>query len=811
MAIQAEIFEIAFYLYERKVTIKNKQLGKLKNEDQNEVSFVANNNKMDSRSKPERLTNAKVFYRVFPMPKMEWEHVKILENKKTLYVRHLQDFNVPEGFVLPNYCKFDTDGIFYNDSQEEIYNAVMLNVIEKVLEGNNALILCFGQTGSGKTLTANGLHHCYNDRGIAPRLVSELFRAKEAASSKLQVCLQLSYIETKNTNMIDLLGSNCETNVHSFRHITAVTIKNFNSAMKVLFTAESRRKYVDCSLTSHISNGVLTITVITRPVHCTDSTQTLAKIHIVDLAGVDMYGNSTSWHKNSYDVSIANLAKSYLEQFVLTLIQNKPDAIHVKQRLNILIQYLSDSLNTNSILRGIGHIRIDKSSLPLTVSMLKFGETIRGIPSQTLQPYITKNTKFEVQFLENKIKEMQKEQDLNAMIASEDQSKNISQDRVQQMQNVAQQYLQNKINELVVANLVDTNTVLKVFKALCDKPEPEKENCLNLAQGYDDTLVNNRSDSTLTEMTLKRMSKITNGKEVTNLRNSEKSCQKLALPKKPLFNRNTICSHKKENINTDYHHQDKASITMKSIRRSKTSSLNILKKGSTKKKSISVSAIAPLNEVEERSLILPNNVPKCQEAWGLYIKDEIYLALEKERVRCEANAKLNQRLYLEEVKVLRFCYDTVDIRKKDLQRAEMSRLFNKQICSSPDNFEKLCLKNWECARNELVQQQERVLKYQTEFTFALNQHQNIKKEIRDKFEEFCEAQFQISVAMIDEDELQEVNDDLDITEMKENEMLQMALVKEEECSHYNELQAFMRCCIRKARVLKKRYKKWTNI
>lgn len=69
--------------------------------------------------------NAKVFVRVMPMENMHWEHVKILEDKKTIYVRALQDFGKGCQHEEPNYWNFCTDGVHYNSSQEEIYNSVI--------------------------------------------------------------------------------------------------------------------------------------------------------------------------------------------------------------------------------------------------------------------------------------------------------------------------------------------------------------------------------------------------------------------------------------------------------------------------------------------------------------------------------------------------------------------------------------------------------------------------------------------------------------------------------------------------------------
>lgn len=75
------------------------------------------------------------------------------------------------------------------------------------------------------------------------------------------------------------------------------------------------------------------------------------QIHVVDLAGADSAGNKPSLDKKLEEIATGNLAKSQLEQFLLVLIGNIPEQIVVKQRLNILINYLKDCLHASSMLR----------------------------------------------------------------------------------------------------------------------------------------------------------------------------------------------------------------------------------------------------------------------------------------------------------------------------------------------------------------------------------------------------------------------------------------------------------------------------
>lgn len=70
--------------------------------------------------------NAKIFVRVLPLEKMCWEHVKILDDNKTIYVRYLQDFERGNEDKVASYWNFQTDGVFYNTTQKDIYETIKI-------------------------------------------------------------------------------------------------------------------------------------------------------------------------------------------------------------------------------------------------------------------------------------------------------------------------------------------------------------------------------------------------------------------------------------------------------------------------------------------------------------------------------------------------------------------------------------------------------------------------------------------------------------------------------------------------------------
>lgn len=69
--------------------------------------------------------NIKAFVRICPNVNTCWEYVKVLNDRKTVYVRRLQDLSVGYEYRSPLYWKFNTDGLFYNNTQEEIYASVV--------------------------------------------------------------------------------------------------------------------------------------------------------------------------------------------------------------------------------------------------------------------------------------------------------------------------------------------------------------------------------------------------------------------------------------------------------------------------------------------------------------------------------------------------------------------------------------------------------------------------------------------------------------------------------------------------------------
>ena len=92
-------------------------------------------------------------------------------------------------------------------SQEEVYEIVAKHVVEEFLKGYNGTIFAYGQTASGKTYTMEGEGRQYSDRGLAPRIISEIYHSIKERESTEDIVVNISYMEIYQDTAYDLLNA----------------------------------------------------------------------------------------------------------------------------------------------------------------------------------------------------------------------------------------------------------------------------------------------------------------------------------------------------------------------------------------------------------------------------------------------------------------------------------------------------------------------------------------------------------------------------------------------------------------------------
>ncbi|CBZ25342.1 putative kinesin [Leishmania mexicana MHOM/GT/2001/U1103] len=186
---------------------------------------------------------------------------------------------------------FAYDHVFDMDAtQEDVYEAAVLDCVDSVLAGTNASILTYGQTGSGKTFTVlgktavvhnsgKGVHAVGADTGLLLRSIQDMliFAERMRAKCERHVALGMTAIEIYMDEIRDLLREGVggrplqpimTRDVLHLPHLTHVPLRTLQDAFHVYESAAVRRvqRATSANDTSSRSHAFFTIEVFQTPI-----------------------------------------------------------------------------------------------------------------------------------------------------------------------------------------------------------------------------------------------------------------------------------------------------------------------------------------------------------------------------------------------------------------------------------------------------------------------------------------------------------------------------------------------------------------
>ncbi|AYU77745.1 kinesin, putative [Leishmania donovani] len=186
---------------------------------------------------------------------------------------------------------FAYDHVFDMDAtQEDVYEAAVLDCVDSVLAGTNASILTYGQTGSGKTFTVLGktavvhdsgkdLHAVGSDTGLLLRSIQDMliFAERMRAKCERHVVLGMTALEIYMDEIRDLLREGVAgrplqpimtRGVLHLPHLTHVPLRTLQDAFHVYERAAARRvqRVTSANDTSSRSHAFFTIEVFQAPI-----------------------------------------------------------------------------------------------------------------------------------------------------------------------------------------------------------------------------------------------------------------------------------------------------------------------------------------------------------------------------------------------------------------------------------------------------------------------------------------------------------------------------------------------------------------
>ena len=282
---------------------------------------------------------------------------------------------------------FTLDGILHNASQETVFSSCAQDVVSGVLEGLNGTIFTYGQTGAGKTFTICGDVHSYQQRGIVPRALHQLFAEIESRLD-MEVSVKVSYLEIYNEVMYDLLaddpGASGSLTVIENKSVTDVKglekreIGNEQEGLALFFAGETMRSTAEHFLNKESSRSHCVFTVYVEARSGGDASElvTASKLHFVDLAGSERTKKSAATGQAMKEAMFINKSLSFLEQTVNALSKK---VHHVPFRQSKLTSVLKDALGGNCKTVMVGCVWGEDRHLEETLSTLRFASRVRTI------------------------------------------------------------------------------------------------------------------------------------------------------------------------------------------------------------------------------------------------------------------------------------------------------------------------------------------------------------------------------------------------------------------------------------------------
>lgn len=111
--------------------------------------------------------------------------------------------------LVNNSDPFSFNFVFdWRDTQEQVYNLAVNDMLDKLFSGFNATILAYGQTGSGKTHTMGTAFdgELTEDVGVIPRAMHDIFERVHKMSDEFDYSIKCSFMELYQEQLYDLLS-----------------------------------------------------------------------------------------------------------------------------------------------------------------------------------------------------------------------------------------------------------------------------------------------------------------------------------------------------------------------------------------------------------------------------------------------------------------------------------------------------------------------------------------------------------------------------------------------------------------------------
>ncbi|XP_011349120.1 kinesin-like protein KIF13B isoform X1 [Ooceraea biroi] len=306
------------------------------------------------------------------------------------------DRNKPKTFAF-DHCFYSLDPIVGNyASQEIVFDALGLDILDNAFQGYNACIFAYGQTGSGKSYTMMGSG---DNKGIIPRLCDNLFdMIAKQQSSELTYKVEVSYMEIYNEKVHDLLDPKPNKQSLKVREhnvlgpyvdgLSQLAVTSFQDIDNLMAEGNKSRTVAATNMNSESSRSHAVFSVILTQT-LTDSKsgvsgEKVSRMSLVDLAGSERAVKTGAVGDRLKEGSNINKSLTTLGLVISKLADqnsgnNKKKDNFVPYRDSVLTWLLKDNLGGNSKTVMVATISPAADNYEETLSTLRYADRAKRI------------------------------------------------------------------------------------------------------------------------------------------------------------------------------------------------------------------------------------------------------------------------------------------------------------------------------------------------------------------------------------------------------------------------------------------------
>ncbi|GAB5362003.1 hypothetical protein AAMO2058_000760900 [Amorphochlora amoebiformis] len=397
--------------------------------------------------------------------------------------------------------------------QQGVYDACVMDLVNKFMQGFNATILAYGQTGSGKTYTmgtSSSNNVAYNSLGIVPRVADHLFKtiSEKSESENRRFSLKVQFLEIYNDAINDLLNTKTKSTDLHIRETKQGGIHVPGASEAASASPEEMLDHLDrgtaarvtgstaMNATSSRSHAIFSLVLEqTKTVEMEDKANVredtmVSKFHFVDLAGSERLKRTGAEGARMREGININKGLLALGNVISALGDEKRKGAHVPFRDSKITRLLQDSLGGNSQTLMIACVSPSDTNFDETLNTLKYANRARNIKNK---PIINRDP------MAAKLEEMGKRiKELEAALVASGNGELLTQSTVSSKayEDVTNQLVESEL-EIKKLNdrLVSTRTQLTTMRDKCVEAEGQRDKYKAKATRLKDQLKSRRSEA----------------------------------------------------------------------------------------------------------------------------------------------------------------------------------------------------------------------------------------------------------------------------------------------------------------------------